>query len=377
MAGLRVFVVAGEPSGDMLAAALVTAVRGLAPQARFSGIGNERMALAGVELTTRTTGWASLGPLAALVRIPRLLFIGLRHVALLMRSPCDLLVLVDFGAFNVRLAQWLRSAGYRKPILYFIPPGAWLDKPAQARAVARVTTPLTAFAHQRDFYASLGLPIAYFGHPLVSLVPPRSPRPRAPADGGVVALLPGSRRGEIERHMGPLLGACRVLRSRRANVEFLVSAANAEAEGFVTSALAVSSLTGIRVVRGAEEAFAGADAAWIASGTAVLEATLREVPAVALYVILPALVAHARRIWPHRYITLPNILLEREVVPEYLQEEATPERLAAAVEALLSDPSAQLRAMKEVRAVLGPADALERCAAFALDMAMASRASDP
>ncbi|MBD5605416.1 MAG: hypothetical protein IAI48_10040, partial [Candidatus Eremiobacteraeota bacterium] len=168
---LRMFFSTGEASGDMLAAELANAIRAIAPDTTFAGIGNERMEAAGFTLTERTTRWASLGPIEALGRIPPLLWSGVRHAVWLRRSPWDLVVLVDFGAFNLRVARALRALGYRRPILYFVPPGAWFDKPKQARAVARDTTALAPFEHQRAFYASLGLPVVWFGHPLASLVP--------------------------------------------------------------------------------------------------------------------------------------------------------------------------------------------------------------
>jgi lipid-A-disaccharide synthase len=364
---MRVFLATGEASGDMLAAALATSIRDLVPNAEFEGIGSERMAAAGVRLRASTAGWGAMGPLEALRTIPRLLVAFLAAVFRLRRRPQDLVVLVDFGAFNLRLARLLRRLGYRHPILYLLPPGAWLDIAPQAREVARNAVPLTAFTHQRDFYRSQGLEIAYFGHPLVSLVEPRTPRPPAPPDGGVIALLPGSRRAEINHHMPPLLEACQVLRARRPNATFVVSAADGDADAVIRRYLAPLAEPP-QVVRGARAALDVADAAWIASGTAVLEAVLREVACVALYVVAPAQVAIGRRMWSGRYITLPNILLDREVVPEFLQDDATPERLAAALEKLLADPAPQLTEVRAVRATLGEPDALQRCAAFAVGL---------
>jgi lipid-A-disaccharide synthase len=379
---VRVFFSTGEPSGDMLAASLATTIRSLAPDTTFAGIGNERMAEAGIELTERTVGWASLGPVEALRRIPPLFWSCLRHALWLRGAPWDLIVLVDFGAFNLRLARLLRRIGYRRPILYFIPPGAWFDKPKQAREVARYATPLTPFAHQRAFYESLGLPVISFGHPLVSLVRPRDVRPVAPASGGLVAILPGSRSGEIARHMPLLIAASKILRTRRPRARFAIAAADGASERSIQSALHAAFLppfvsddrdtsagTGFAVVRGSNAALDDADAAWIASGTAVLEATLREVPTVALYVVSDAQVAIARRIWKRPYITLPNILLDRAFVPECLQDDATPERLADEMETLLADPTKQLADMRDVRETLGESNALERSAAFALGLA--------
>jgi lipid-A-disaccharide synthase len=379
---MRVFFSTGEASGDMLAAELATAMRARDPEITFAGIGNERMEAAGITLTQRTTRWASLGPIEALRRIPPLLAIALRHAFWLRRSPWDLIVLVDFGAFNLRLARWLRTIGYRRPILYFVPPGAWFDKPKQARAVARAASALTPFAHQRAFYESLGLPITWFGHPLASLIAPRDPRPPAPPDGGVIAFLPGSRAGELERHLPPMLEACKLVRAKRPRARFVFAAADRETERTIADALRHAFLppflgetrdgsagTGVRIVSGARAALDDADAACIASGTAVLEATLREVPTVAIYIVLEAQVPIARRIWKRPYITLPNILLDREVVPELLQDDATPQRLAGALCTLLEDPSQQLGAMREVRSVLGAPDAMDRTAEFALELA--------
>ena len=356
----------------MLAATLAQAMREFVPDATFAGIGGERMLAAGFTLTTRTTGWASMGPIEALRRIPPLLANCIRHAVWLRARPWDLVVLVDFGAYNLRLAKALRALGYAGPILYYFPPGAWLDRVAQARAVARNATPLTAFAHQRDFYRELDLGIAYFGHPLVSLVAPRASRALAPRDGGVVALLPGSRRGEIALHLPPLLRACERLRARRPNVSFVIGAADGDARRLIARLLAARVQTTapleMSVLGGARAALDAADAAWISSGTAVLEAALREVPAVALYILSPAQAKIATRVWlrQHPYITLPNILLGREAVPEVLQAAATPQRLADDLERLLMDPGPQLRAMREVRTSLGDPDALRRCAAFAV-----------
>ena len=181
--------------------------------------------------------------------------------------------------------------------------------------------------------------------------------------------MPGSRRGEIERHLPPLLRACRIVRRHRPRASFVVSAADASAEALIRRELKRTFFDGVRVVRGSRAALDIADAAWIASGTAVLEAALREVPTVALYIIAAAQIPIAKRMWRARFATLPNLLLEREVVPELLQDDATPERLAESIEALLADPLPQRGEMRAVRAILGEPDALERCAAFAVALA--------
>ncbi len=340
-------------------------------QARFEGIGAARMRAAGFRIVFDTRGWSSMGPVDALTRIVPLLAKGVATALRLRRDPPDLIVLVDFGAFNLRLAALLRRLGYVGPILYYFPPGAWLDDERRARTVARRTVALTPFAHQRDFYASLGLPIAYFGHPLMAAVaPPRERRP-VPAGGAHVALLPGSRRGELERHVPILLGAFDRIRERRPAAHATFVAADAEAE--TTLRAAAAGRPQIAVRRGTAAALADADAAAVASGTAVLEAMLAGVPSVAFYVVSPAQVKIAervlrRRIFGGRFVTVPNLVLQREAIPEYLAWEATPEAIGDALERVLNDPSGQLEAGWDLRRALGDEESLDRCAAFAIDL---------
>ncbi len=229
---------------------------------------------------------------------------------------------------------------------------------------------LTAFAHQRDFYRSLGLPIGWVGHPLVSTIAPRPPRAPAPADGGVVALLPGSRASELDRHLARVLDAFVILRHRRPAARALISAADAAAADAIRRELALRSPLPITIVDAASAAFAACDVAAVASGTAVLEATLTEVPTIAFYVISEAQARIARRIWHRPYVTLPNLVLDEPAIPELMQEAATPMALADALDHALAHPQEQLDAQRRLRAALGPPDSLDRCARFALAVAL-------
>ncbi len=213
--------------------------------------------------------------------------------------------------------------------------------------------------------------MAYFGHPLVSLVAARAALPPAPADGGTIALLPGSRRAELTRHVPVLLAACRLVLTQRPRARFVLGAADGDAERISRELAARFGDVPLDIVKGARAALDRADAAFVASGTAVLEAALREVPCVSLYVTSDAQAKIARRVYRRRFITLPNILLDRALVPELLQEDATPVRLAVAIGELLADPGAQLAGMREMRALLGPPDALARCAEFVAEIVRA------
>lgn len=352
-----------------MAVFLAEAIRKLDAKAQFEGIGSKAMRAAGFRLWRDNTGWASLGPVAAIPRIPKLTAAMLRTAFHLLTSKPDLVVLVDFGVFNLRLASTLRRFRYAGPILDLFPPGTWLDNEEKARRVSGLVVPVTAFAHQYEFYRGLGCRIEFFGHPLTSRYQLRPERPAPPADAGTVAMLPGSRSGELRRHVPVMAAAYRELKRRRPKLRGVFGAADEPAERRIRRALRREPISDVSIVRGVAAAVENADGAWVASGTAVLETALSGVPTVATYVIPPMLIGYGLRMIKHRFVTPPNLVLRRDAVPELLQDAATPQALAAALEALIEDPSAQYAAFVELRDALGPSDALERCAAFAVALA--------
>jgi lipid-A-disaccharide synthase len=371
---VRYFFAAGEPSGESVAVFLAEAIRKLDAHAQFEGIGSKAMRAAGFRLWRDNTGWASLGPVAAIPRIPKLTAAMLRTAFHLLASKPDLVVLVDFGVFNLRLASTLRRFRYAGPILDLFPPGTWLDNEEKARRVSDLVVPVAAFAHQYEFYRRLGCRIEFFGHPLTSRYQLRPERPSPPADAGTVAMLPGSRSGELRRHVPVMAAAYRELKRRRPKLRGVFGAADESAERRITRALQRQPMSDVSIVRGVAAAVENADGAWVASGTAVLETALSGVPTVAIYVIPPMLIGYGLRMIKHRFVTPPNLVLRREAVPELLQDAATPQALADALEALIDDPRAQYAAFVELRDALGPSDALERCAAFAVTLAGGAQA---
>jgi lipid-A-disaccharide synthase len=366
---MKYFVSTGEPSGEASALALAESIRRYDLQAQFEGIGSAAMREAGFALWRDHTGWASMGPAAAIPRIPKLLDAMLRTASHIAATKPDLVILVDFGVFNLRLARQLRRLKYAGPILDLFPPGTWLDDAEKARRVSDVAVPVTAFRHQYEFYRSVGCRIEFFGHPLTGRYALRALKAPPPPDGGRVAILPGSRSGELRRHLPVLAAAYRVLQSRRPKLTGVFAAADERAERAIAKTVAREALSGVQIVRGVADSLAGADGAWVCSGTAVLETALGGVPAVAIYVIPRGLIWYGHRMIKHRYITLPNLVLGREVIPELLQDNATPQRLAATLEELMSDPSRQYAAFGELRTALGPLDALERVARYAVELA--------
>ena len=368
-----VCLVAGEASGDLQASLIARAMRALRPHLTFAGVGGERMRAAGVrlDLDSVSAEWASMGPISAYVKIPWMLTVMLGLAERLRAHPPRLLVAVDFGAFNLRMLEWLRFTGYRGAALYYFPPGAWLDNPQQARKVARVARVLTPFAHQRDFYRSAGLVVDYFGHPLVEAITPRAAppcneRPR-------IAVLPGSRRDEVAV-MLPVLARAALLALNQLGAHCTVAASSDARAVQIRSLWAASGgPADVEVARrDASDAMLDADLAWTASGTAVLEGALRGVPQVAFYKLTDTLYRIALHRVPHIArgpITLPNLVAGRRIVPELLQYDFTPERLLDESRLLLRDSSAaaaQAQGYADVRSLLGPADSLTRIAAYAI-----------
>ena len=373
------FFVTGEASGDLQASLVAMAARKLRPDITVAGCGGARLRAQGARIVLDSSELASIGPLSVIPRIP-LLYGIMRWLDLSIRKdPPGLYVPVDAGAFNLRLIARLRRSGYRAPIVYYFPPGAWLDNAAQARAVAAATSALTPFAHQRDFYRSLHLPVEYFGHPLVSVIASR--QPTAPSARPRIVVLPGSRAEETMRHCPTLArGAARL--SHAVSATFVAVAATDKRATQIRSlwrraggpeSLEISQKNTAAVL-------SGADLAWVASGTAVLEAALAGVPQIVFYVVSQAQYRLARAWLPAsllKSIALPNLVMGRRIVPELLQHDFTADRLAEETLALLGQESARTRMHEdydELRAALGPPDALERNASYIVERMESAKA---
>jgi lipid-A-disaccharide synthase len=206
------------------------------------------------------------------------------------------------------------------------------------------------------------------GHPLPGAILPRETRSVPSADGGLVGLMPGSRKQEVTWILPVMLAAMQLLRKKRPALRARVVAANPEFYTYLQSR--VSEYPWIDVVHGSSDSLCDVDAALIKSGTAVLEAALRSVPTVAMYVLSPTLAWIVRNIFHFRsgFVTLPNLVLEREIVLERLQEAAVPETLADDVDRLLADPHTQLADFAELRLRLGGSDVIDQWAQIALNM---------
>lgn len=368
----RIFVAAGEASGDLQASLLVRALRARRDGFEFFGVGGDRMAAAGVRLVVRSEELAVVGILEVIERLPRILdALGEVRAALGSLRPA-LFLPVDFPDFNFRLLPAAARAGART--VYYIGPQVWAWRPGRIEHLRRwVDRMIVIFPFEAPFYERAGVPVTWVGHPLRELVPPADAPERERArsgiagDGPVVALLPGSRHSEISR-IAPVLAAAslEVNRQRRAErlppVRYLAGCApglRAEDLGLPFASLSMDGLEAMRL----------AEAAIVASGTATLEAALLGRPIVVVYRMHPLTYAIARRAVTVPHIAMANLLAGRRVVPELVQHEATPGAVAGELRRLLENPVDRARAeegMAAAREALGPPGAADRAAEVVL-----------
>lgn len=373
---------AGEASGDLHGGMLCRALRELSPGLRLFGMGGSQMAAAGMEVIVDPTGHAAVGTSEAVGRVPALYRAYRAMGRRLLADRPRALVLIDFPEFNLRLARRARRAGV--PVVYFIPPQLWAWRAGRVRQMARrVTRVLAVFPFESPLYERARVPVTFVGHPLLDVVPldlsRDEARRRLGADPGhaLIGLLPGSRPGEVERLLPPMLEAARRLAAADGRRRFVLGLAPTVAPEQVAAIRSKSApgVPPINLVSGRTyEVMAAADTLLIASGTATLEAALLGAPMVICYRVSRLTELLARALTRVRWIGLPNLVSGRAVVPELIQGEVTGARLAEEAARLLEDPvaaTAQRAAFKDLRARLGEPGVGRRAARAVLDTAQA------
>jgi lipid-A-disaccharide synthase len=381
----EIVVVAGEASGDLHGATLARALGTLAPELSLAGLGGARMAAAGVQLVERIDRLAVVGGTEAVRRLPAL-WRTLRALrGRLRQRPPSALVLIDFPEFNFRLARAARHLGV--PVVYFVPPQLWAWRQGRVRAMARdVSRVLAVFPFEVALYHEAGVPVEFVGHPILDVLPPID-RAAAREDLAgpavrLVGVLPGSRLEEIDRHLPLLLAAAGRIAARLPGTCFVLALAPTVPAPTVAAAVHAATRDGLRIQVVSDQTYrvmAAADLLLVASGTATLEAACYGTPMVVLYRLSRVSYAIARRLVRGvAHISLPNILVGRGVVPELIQDAATPEALARAALVLLADDAAraaQRAGLLEARAQLGEPGAGLRAAQAVLREARGAGAS--
>lgn len=357
---------AGEASGDMYAARLAKALRQRMDVSIF-GMGGPEMRAAGVDVVTDYREVSVVGITEILSHLPSLVRAMRMLVNEAHRRKPALAILTDFPGFHLRLARKLRSVGIRN--VYYICPQFWAWRPWRVRLIQRrFALALCIFPFEEKFFTDAGVAVKFIGHPLVGQVYARQTREAFLAAHGLdpakplVAILPGSRHGELAQHLPVLRSAGKKIHEALP-VQFVVAAAPGRAGEIRTG---WSEKLEVRIVEGQTyEALAAADASIVSSGTATVEAALLDAPMVVVYRVTPLTALLAKPLVRTQYFGMVNLIAGRQVVPELIQKDFTPERVSSEILRLLNSPSdreAMRRDLAEVRARLGPAGAAERAA---------------
>lgn len=349
-APVTIAMVAGEASGDILGSGLIRSLRKRYPNARFVGIGGEEMIAEGFHSLVPMERLSVMGLVEVLGRLRELFAIRARLMDYLLTTPPDVLIGIDSPDFTLGVEERCRKAGIAT--VHYVSPSVWAWRQKRIFRIARsVDLMLTLLPFEAKFYEEHQVPVAFVGHPLAERVPMETDTAGARAALGleqekpVLAILPGSRAGEVERLGGLFLETARQLQAAHPDLQLVVPCINRERETQVRAladALAVK--LPLTVVRGrSREVMAAADVVLLASGTATLEAMLLKKPMVVGYRLSNFSFAVLSRLVKVLWVSLPNLLAREELVPELLQENATPEKLAAAVQERLDNPQERER----------------------------------
>ena len=339
--------VAGEASGDLLAAPVIAALKDGSSATECAGIAGDRMIAAGATAWWHVRELSVRGYVEVLRELPRLVRLRAALRARLLAERPAVVVGVDSPDFNLLLEMQLRAAGV--PTVHYVSPSIWAWRPKRIEQIRRAADRvLLVFPFEQRIYDAAGIAATFVGHPLASSIPAQPDAAEArrrlglPLEGPVVALLPGSRRAEVE-HIGPhFVGAAARMLAREPRLRFVLPVADGRLRGLLDPALTAAGAAAerISVFDGrSHECLEAADGVLVASGTATLEAALFGKPMVIAYRMPAASYWIMSRMGTLTFVGLPNILAGESLVPELLQDAATAERLAGTLLDLLNDGS--------------------------------------
>jgi lipid-A-disaccharide synthase len=343
---LRVGLVAGEASGDTLGADLIKALRRVAPGAEFFGVAGPKMQGVGCEVWEPAESLAVMGLFEIVRHLPRLLELRRIIRRRFLAAKPDVFVGIDAPEFNLRIARDLRAAGI--PTVQYVSPQVWAWRQGRARSIHQsVDLVLCLLPFEKRFYDAHDVHAVFVGHPLadaIPLMPDRQAARRAldiDANAAVIALLPGSRRGEVARLAEDFVATACWLAAQRPQLKFIAPMANAAVRAIFSQALTrAATAVEIRLIDGhAQTALTAADAVMVASGTASLEAALCKRPMVVVYRLgaMTAWVLLRLKLVKSKFFAQPNLLADRRVVGEYFQDEIVPESIGAELLMWLDD----------------------------------------
>lgn len=346
---MHIALVAGELSGDLLGAPLIATLKQYYPHARFSGVGGPDMIAAGLQSWVPLERLAVMGLVEVLRHLPELLNIRRQLYRHFLTDRPAVFIGIDAPDFNLGLERRLRAHGI--PTVHYVSPSVWAWRPWRVRKIARsVDLMLTLLPFEAAFYQDHGVPVRYVGHPLADAIPMRvdpglarrALRQEWPDEARIIALLPGSRMGEVRR-LGPLfLETAQWLHAQQPDLHFLLPAATPQLHDLLKRMQSeLASDLPLTLLQGhSREVLSIAEVTLLASGTATLEAMLLKRPMVMAYQVAPVTAWIARRLVRITHFALPNLLAGHTLIPEFIQETATVLNLGSAVLHWLEDAAA-------------------------------------
>ncbi len=368
----RMLIVTGEASGDLHGAHLIRSVKTRMPQAQIFGVGGSHLAAEGVTLISSSDELAVVGVTEVLKKLKTVYAVFRKLSRFLKDERPDLVILVDYPDFNLRLAKVAHKLGIR--VVYYISPQVWAWRSSRVKLIQKIVTKMIViFPFEQEFYRRHGVEVEWVGHPLVETV--RSSLTKAEfcqqhaldSDRPILGLLPGSRESEIERLLPLMLDAAQRIRQQQPDAQFFLPVASSLAHSSSFAALP----EWITPIHGQTyEAIAAADMVITASGTVTVETTLLETPMLITYIVAPLtfwIGSHFIRV---PYIGMVNLIAGKEVAKEFIQKNATPDAVAQEALRLLRDAAAREEMRRELRAVrqkLGEPGATDRAAKVIAD----------
>lgn len=370
-----IFLIAGEASGDLHGSLLVKELKKLDGEYEFYGLGGKAMEREGVRIFFDLPSIAALGlgdVLKQYFLFRKIFYQTLDHVFNEIKPDC--IILIDYPGFNIRFAKKINK---RIPVVYYISPQVWAWGKRRIKTIARVVNRmLVLLPFEVDVYKGSGLDCRFVGHPLIDLVrPSKSPaeirKERGLGDKKIIGLLPGSRKHEVSRILPVMLDAAAILKKKHPEYFFLLTETPSLPQALYDEILARHPAEIIRIKNRSYDALAVMEFAMVASGTATLETAISMKPFVIVYKTAASTYFLGKRLIQIPYIGLVNVLAGEKIVPEFIQQEATGENIAAESEKLINNPEARaamLEAIGKVRDSLGAPGASKRAAEEIFDL---------
>ncbi len=369
-------IVAGEASGDLHGAYLVQAMKEMMPNVSFCGVGGHKMQQAGVKLLANVSDLAVMGLVEVLGRLKSILGIMAVLKRILDADRPHLLILIDYPGFNLKLAKAAKRRGVK--VLYYISPKVWAWRRGRVKTIRQTVDHMALiFPFEEDIYRKAGVPATFVGHPLLDEIEVRKTIDEIKhefdleADKTTVALLPGSREGEVHRILPVMVQAAKILADRFPAIQFVLPVAHTLPSGLISGIFSHAGIM-IRLVTGrTHEVLTASDVAVVASGTASLETALLVKPMVIVYKVSPLTYFLGKMIVRIRHAGLPNIIAGRTIVPELIQKDFTPQRVADEITLILKDRQVRNRMIHDLMALkkrLGESGASRRTGRLACSM---------